>query len=129
MRHTQGIDAFFNSPSEGQILANTPWKTDMDPENRWLVEENTLPGGPGRQGLLLVFGSVLSTHCCNGSFPEIRVRRTMEYIHGMMEDPLLVAIKHVHLLSDSLTLKWFVERNGQPRGLCSTSMNTLQSVY
>ena len=23
----------------------TPWKTNMDPENHWLVEENTLPGG------------------------------------------------------------------------------------
>ena len=24
---------------------STPWKTNMDPENHWLVEENTLPGG------------------------------------------------------------------------------------
>ena len=24
---------------------NTPWKTHMDPENHWLVEENNLPGG------------------------------------------------------------------------------------
>ena len=23
----------------------TPWKTNMDPENHWLVEQNTLPGG------------------------------------------------------------------------------------
>ena len=29
----------------------TPWKTNMDPENHWLVENNILPGGPGRQGL------------------------------------------------------------------------------
>ena len=26
-------------------LEGTPWKTSMDPENHWLVEENTLPGG------------------------------------------------------------------------------------
>ena len=23
----------------------TPWKTNIDPENHWLVEANTLPGG------------------------------------------------------------------------------------
>ena len=27
------------------LLWDTPWKTNMDPENHWLVEENTLPGG------------------------------------------------------------------------------------
>ena len=34
----------------GLSRLSTPWKTNMDPENHWLVEENTLPGGPGRQG-------------------------------------------------------------------------------
>ena len=29
---------------------NTPWKTDMDPENHRLVEENTLPGGQDVRG-------------------------------------------------------------------------------
>ena len=27
------------------LMVHTPWKTNMDPENHWLVEENTLPGG------------------------------------------------------------------------------------
>ena len=34
----------------------TPWKTNMEPKNPWLVEENRLPWdqeGPGRQGLCL----------------------------------------------------------------------------
>ena len=26
-------------------IIHTPWKTNMDPENHWLVEENHLPGG------------------------------------------------------------------------------------
>ena len=33
----------------------TPWKTNMDPENHWLVEENTLPAGHC-QGLCLFSG-------------------------------------------------------------------------
>ena len=31
----------------GLTLEDNP----MDPENHWLAEEHTLPGGPGRQGL------------------------------------------------------------------------------
>ena len=26
-------------------IRSTPWKTNIDPENHWLVEANTLPGG------------------------------------------------------------------------------------
>ena len=29
----------------------TPWKTNMEPDNPWLVEENQSSMGPGRQGL------------------------------------------------------------------------------
>ena len=39
-------------------LHGTPWKTNMDPENHWLVEENTLPVAIG-PGSMLVFGSVM----------------------------------------------------------------------
>ena len=28
-----------------RFVVFTPWKTNMDSENHWLVEENTLPGG------------------------------------------------------------------------------------
>ena len=34
-----------------------PWKTNMDPENHWLVEENSLSGAIVRVNTL-VFGSV-----------------------------------------------------------------------
>ena len=35
----------------------TPWKTIVDPEHHWLVEENHLSMGP-LSGSMLVFGSV-----------------------------------------------------------------------
>ena len=28
-----------------QRIEYTPWKTNIDPENHWLVEEHILPGG------------------------------------------------------------------------------------
>ena len=36
----------------------TPWKTNVDPENHWLVEENNLPGVIARVYMLVFFGSV-----------------------------------------------------------------------
>ena len=35
---------------------STPWKTKMDTENHWLVEENTLPGGQDYQDLCCFSG-------------------------------------------------------------------------
>ena len=48
------VEAVFQRPS----LRLTLWKTNMDPENRWLVEENTLPGGQDVR-VNTVFGSVV----------------------------------------------------------------------
>ena len=47
----------------------TPWKTNMDPENHWLVEENHLPGGQDVRVYVSGLGSVQSTH--EGSDPQV----------------------------------------------------------
>ena len=41
------------------LIPYTPWKTNMAPENHWLVEETHLPNNP-LSGSMLVFGSVLT---------------------------------------------------------------------
>ena len=45
---------------KGSRSGTTPWKTNMDPENHWLVEENNFPRGhcQGLRWSKLVFGSV-----------------------------------------------------------------------